>query len=544
MRRVHLAAILIAVLALSACGGGDTQTRGSEPHGHTGGSIVSTIGGFPVLDPAVDYTYEGGSAMWNVYLPLLTYARAAGPAGTQLIPGLAEALPRVSDGGRRYELRLRRGLRYADGTPVRASDFEHEVQRALTLGSPASSFFEGIVGAEDYLHADHPGQDIPGIAADDRTGRITIELQAPDGTFPYALASTTAGLVPGDTPFRNESAHPAAGSGPLRFASVEPGREYVLERNPAYRPIPGVPAAKLDRITTEVAGSPEREAEDVLRNQTDLTQDAPPGAELREARAKAAGRWREEPANYVMWLFMNTQERPFDDIRVRQAVATAVDRSAVARLLSGLFAPSCNFLPEQVPGYVPIDPCPYGDRPDVARAKDLVRQAGVEGERVRVYGPTTGQQAQIATYAAGVLDEIGLKADLRTVDPSVYYETVTNRATHAQMGVFNWVQDYPHPLNFLAQLGSDAIQATGNNNVSEIRDPQIDAELKRLKTETDAGNLAVEAATVDQRAVRQAYLVPLGDVKTTVLASDRVDLAHCGEIHPLYGIDLAALCLR
>jgi hypothetical protein len=54
----------------------------------------------------------------------------------------------------------------------------------------------------------------------------------------------------------------------------------------------------------------------------------------------------------------------------------------------------------------------------------------------------------------------------------------------------------------------------------------------------------VEAASGDRRAIQQAYLVPLGDVKTTVLASDRVDLERCGEIHPLYGLDLAALCLR
>jgi peptide/nickel transport system substrate-binding protein len=534
-----LAAAAAAVLA--SCGGGTSDRQ------QAGGSIVTTIGGFPVLDPGIDYSYEGSSAFWNVYLPLLTYRRASGIPGTQLIPGLAEHLPRIGDGGRRYDLQLRPGLRYSDGTPVRASDFEHTIQRALHLESAATSFFESIVGADTYIDGGRARADIPGITADDATGRITIRLTKPDSTFPYALASTTAGLVPGDTPFTDQSKHPAPGTGPLRIASVTPSRAFVLERNPRYTPLPGIPAAKLDRVTVRLVQSPEREAQDVLRNTTDLSQDTPPGAQLREARTEHADRYHEAPANYTYFLFLNTQEPPFDALAVRQAVNVAVDKRAVARLDAGLLKPSCNFLPEKVPGYVAIDPCPYGDpagKPDLARARRLVQQAGAEGEHVGVWGPTTGPQSAIATYVAGVLDDIGLDAQLRTVDASVYFDQVSARSTHAQIGVFNWVQDFPHPSNFLFLFGSSTIQPTHNLNLSVVRDPRIDAGLDRLARTTDPGRLASEAAALDRRLVDQAYLVPLGEAKTTVLASDRVDLEHCSTESPIYGVDLADVCLK
>ena len=78
---------------------------------------------------ALSYSLEGATALANTYIPLLTYAHASGKAGTELIPGLAESLPKIDQGGRRYTLQLRPGLKYSDGTPVRASDFGRAVER-------------------------------------------------------------------------------------------------------------------------------------------------------------------------------------------------------------------------------------------------------------------------------------------------------------------------------------------------------------------------------------------------------------------------------
>ena len=92
---------------------------------------------------------NGWEPMWLVYTPLLTYARAEGAEGSKLIPGLARALPEVSKDGLTYRLTLRKGLEYSDGSPVKASDFEHTVKRVLNLESGGSAFFLGIEGADD-----------------------------------------------------------------------------------------------------------------------------------------------------------------------------------------------------------------------------------------------------------------------------------------------------------------------------------------------------------------------------------------------------------
>ena len=88
--------------------------------------------------------------MYDTYLPLLTYAHASGAAGSKVVPALAESLPKVTNGGKTYALTLRKGLKYSDGTPVKASDFASTVERVFKLNSPGSPYYEGIVGAEKF----------------------------------------------------------------------------------------------------------------------------------------------------------------------------------------------------------------------------------------------------------------------------------------------------------------------------------------------------------------------------------------------------------
>src|SRR5205085_6458402 len=151
-----------------------------------------------------------------VYTPLLTYRHASGHAGTELVPGLAESLPQVSRDGRTYWLKLRAGLRYSDGEPVRASDFEHAIERVLALASPGTSFFLGIDGAQQYVGRKRHGGRLRGITTDDRTRAIAIRLTQPDGTFPNVLAMVFAAPVPRSTPFSNRTASPPPGVGPYR----------------------------------------------------------------------------------------------------------------------------------------------------------------------------------------------------------------------------------------------------------------------------------------------------------------------------------------
>jgi len=91
-------------------------------------------------------------------------------------------MPAISADRKTYAFKLRDGLKYSDGSPVRASDFEHTIKRLTFLGGPFSSFVSGIVGAEAYQNAKKPNGDISGITADDETGEITVKLTQPDGS--------------------------------------------------------------------------------------------------------------------------------------------------------------------------------------------------------------------------------------------------------------------------------------------------------------------------------------------------------------------------
>lgn len=182
-----LAASLLfgALLAIPACGREETA-----PAGEAGDSAI-TIGLSTqpdALDPALSYAPEAWESLGLVYTPLLTYKHAEGAAGNELIPGLAKSLPEISADGKTYELTLRDGVEYSDGEPVKASDFEHSIKRVLNLKSPGIPFYEGIVGADDYIDGGKAEADIEGIEADDETGEITIELTEPDAAFSNILA--------------------------------------------------------------------------------------------------------------------------------------------------------------------------------------------------------------------------------------------------------------------------------------------------------------------------------------------------------------------
>ena len=264
----------------------------------------------------------------QVYLPLLTYKRVEGPAGTTLMPGLAEELPEVSSDDRVYALRLREGLVYSDGSPVEASHFEHALRRVLGLGSPAAPLYERIVGAIEYAQRGEQEADIAGIETDDKTRRITIRLDRPYAAFEHVLAVPFATPVPADTPFRDMTKNPPPGTGPFRITESEPDRQFVLERNPRFASlaIGGVPEAKLDRITTKIIADKPTLAQDVLRGKLDYMSDSPPPDLLPTVRQEAADRYEEHLTANTNWFFLNGRLPPFDDARVREAVNYAVDR--------------------------------------------------------------------------------------------------------------------------------------------------------------------------------------------------------------------------
>ena len=471
------------------------------------------------LDPALAFKVASLEPLWLVYTPLLTYRRAEGEEGAELVPGLASDLPEISADGTAYTLTLRKDLTYSDGSEVKASDFEHAIKRVLTLDSAGSAFYEGIEGAAAYARGGDPGADIGGIEADEETGEIAIRLTQPDATFANALALTFAGLVPGDTPFRDMSADPPAGVGPYEITESEPDREVVLERSPDFADldIPDIPTGNLERITIRIGGSAREHAEDVLDGKLDYMQDPPPPDLVRTIREQAADRYLEHPTASTYYFFLNQRRAPFDDPLVREAVNWAIDRAALARRYGGLMRPGCTLLAPGVPGYderLDTDGCPYGDPsdpPDTGRAQALIHQAGAGGARVTVWGSRAADSRPATEAYARTLNAIGLDARTRLVDPGSYYATINDRRNRAQTGFDTWFEDFPHPLDFFVVVDGDSIQPRNNPNPGNVDDPLIDSEIDRLRGVADLDSVVEDWQQLDEYVISppQSYLAAL-----------------------------------
>src|SRR6478672_630393 len=127
---IALAAVF-AVLA-AGCGGSkkssnatSTATAASSSSGKTLANLRVTWDAPDYMDPGLAYTVAGWQIMWNVYEGLVGYAHVNGADGAKLMPYLAEALPTITNGGKNYKFTLRDGLKYSDGTAVKASDFQY-----------------------------------------------------------------------------------------------------------------------------------------------------------------------------------------------------------------------------------------------------------------------------------------------------------------------------------------------------------------------------------------------------------------------------------
>jgi peptide/nickel transport system substrate-binding protein len=543
-----LAALLLSGLAtpLASCDSDSSDT---------GKDQAITIGYFAQpdhLDPALGAMIPSNAVLSQVYLPLLTYKRVEGAAGTTLIPGLVEDLPKVSHDGRTYTLRLRADLVYSDGSPVKASDFEHALRRVLNLGSPASPLYERIVGATDYEARGKPEADITGVGTDDRTRRITIRLEHSYAAFDHLLAVPFAAPVPANTPFRDMTNDPPPATGPFEITRSEPNREFVLERNPKFasRGIEGVPEAKLDRITTKIVANKTTLAQDVLSGKLDYMSDSPPPDLLPTVEAQAGDRYEEHATANTNWFFLNGRLPPFDDARVRQAVNYAVDKRAVERVYGGQLHAGCSFLPPGMAGYdtqLDSSGCPFGnpgEPADVGRARALIRAAGAEGARVSVWGYDQPPQADVVQSYTEMLNQIGLDADVKLVDFSVWRQTIGNADTKAQTGIEGLTPSFFHPLAYFTLVDGDAIRTENNRNTSNIDDPRINRALDRLERERGIDALARHSAQLNRYLVRKAYLVPFGHRIRGTFVSERIDFENCTVFHRIYLEDFSRFCLK
>jgi peptide/nickel transport system substrate-binding protein len=540
---------LMAALSLVAagCGGDDddeaADTTATEAEGGAAERTFPELkiafdNGIDYLDPGLAYTVQGWSIMLPTYLGLLTYKLEGGPEGATLIPALAEDLPEVSDDGLNYKFTLREGLKYSDGKTVKASDFKATIKRLYLVDSPGVGFFTGIQGAEQF--AETKKGDIPGIVTNDSARTIEIKLTKPQGDFSHVLATMFASVVPAGTPNKDQSTVGIPSTGPYMIQNYTPNRSVTLVRNPQWKGIEGIPDGNPDKMTFDVIEDDSAALQSVIDGTNDYNFHPIPVDRLGEVQNNYGEQLKlYTPAN-TYYYFVNTRLAPFNKKEVRQALSYAVDRQAVVRLYGGLATPTENVLPPTYPQYEKISMYPH----DMAKAKQLVQQAGVAGQSVTVWGNSRETIRKPAEYLQQVLNQMGFKAKLRIIDPSVYFTTIGDQKTKAQTGVANWFQDYPHPLNwFDVLLNGNRITETHNNNYSNANVKAVNNKIEQLKLEPElTDEVNQQWAEVDRMVAENALWVPLVNRQFTDFFTPEMDLEACYVNHVLYQFIYSLSC--
>ncbi len=497
------------------------------------------------LDPGLSDTAEGWGVMWNVYLPLIGYKHANKAAGATLVPYLAESLPKISPDGRTYSLRLRRGLRYSNGAPVLASDFRHTIERDIVLDSAGAALFANIAGVSRFAKSQKHG--ISGIRTNDRKRTISIRLVAPEGDFENVLASEFAAPVPGNAPRSDSSLNPLPATGPYEIVSYQPRSRIVAVRNPyfqAWRFKNSVPVGNPDRVTWDIVPTASAALHAVVSGKDDWMGYLPvPNKRLPGLEKHYKSRLKIGILPSLDYFFMNTHIAPFDRLAVRRAVNYAISRKWLVHLAGGPARATENILPPDYPS--------YGRhtlyRHDFGKAKGLLAKLHLSKreKRVTVWNHDVPGDLPFTEYLVSVLNKLGFKAHERVVPASDYWSTLSERSTNAQIGFANWLQDYPHPLDwFGVLLDGRQTAAARNDNYADFDAPGVTREIASLTQQpklTDSVN--AQWRRLDRRVMELAPWAPFLNRENVDFFSARVRL-QCYVNNVLYGFDYASICVK
>ena len=499
---------------------------------HRGGTLkLLTTQRGQAIDPAF---YAGANPPESVglaYDSLVTFERAAGPAGLRLVPDLALQIPAPSNDGRTYTFHLRPGIHYSDGRLVRAADFRRAFERDLRDGSPFVELFSKIVGAHACLRQPRTCSLSRGVVTDDSSGTITIHLTASDPDFLFKLTEYAyAAPIPPGTPDKVAAARPVPGTGPYRIVSVS-SSGIRFARNPFFHEWSHAaqPDGNPDAIVVGYSPSHASTVASIIAGKADWTFDLIPPAELRELGLRHPALLHSNPSLIVEFLPLNTHVAPFTDVRVRRALNLALDRRRIVEMYGGptVAAPTCQALAPGIPGYrrycpYTLDPRSDGawTAPDLNRARQLVAASGTRGERVDVWG-TTDEVAiprQEPAYVASVLRSLGYRTHLHLAPFSQIRMPMRRRFQLSVDG--DWSAEYPDPASYLPRFFGCGGGLSNGYYCDHPLDRQMrEASLLELQSPERAD---ASWTAVDHRLTDQAAWAPTVDLHAVELVSARL----------------------
>jgi peptide/nickel transport system substrate-binding protein len=430
------------------------------------------------LDPAIITDGESAMVVTNIFDTLVAFA----PGSTEIVPWLAERWE-TSEDGLSWTFHLRTGVRFHDGTPCDAEAVVFSFERQRDPAHPAH------VGTFAY-YADNFGALERVEALGEHAVRFTLSRRyAP---FLAALALFSTGIVSpaawksrGTDPngkYRYDFATQPVGTGPFVFEEWKRDERIVLRANEHH--FLGRPA--IDRLVF-------RPVKDARARLKDLQSGGihgmtnPDLVDLPAAHADERLVVLSRPGLNVCYLAMNTSRKPFDDVRVRQAVALAIDKARlVAAAYDGIGDPAPTMCPREMAGHLALE----DRRPDAARARALLAEAGFpdgfetelwHGDVQRTYMPDPDS---VAIQVQQDLKAIGIRATIRKKEWTAYIPA-TQRGEHP-MCLLGWMADIGDADNFLyVLLHKDNARVGSANNVSFYRGEEASRLLSAAREEYD-----------------------------------------------------------
>jgi peptide/nickel transport system substrate-binding protein len=531
--------LIAAVLVAAGCGSSSSKsTTSQQGSGSKGGTLETVASAAPSgsPDPQVNYTLQEWQLLILTHDGLVGFKRANGIAGTKLVPDLAESIPKPTNGGKTWTFKLRSGIKFSNGQTLTGKDVKATFERLFKIGnSPnAGTWYNVIQGADACIKTPKTCSLSQGIKVNG--DNVTFNLTTADPEWLDKLAVPFAFILPASTPAKNVNI-PPPGTGPYKFVQYNASKQIKLDRNTFFKEWSkdAQPDGNPDVIVQKFGLTPEAQVTAVENNTADWMFDQPPSDRLGELSSKYADRVHVNPLTAVWYFAFNVREKPFNNLKARQAVNYATDRNALVKVYGGpkLAVPTCQILPPNFPGYEPY--CPYTKNPgsgkwtapDLNKARQLVAQSGTKGAAVKVNTTTNTVDKGLGLYFVGLLNSLGYKASLQALSPDIQYPYSQNSSNHPQFAFSSWYQDYPAASDFLVILlgcGSFHPNSNSSPNIAEFCNQTIQAKMDQAGKQgiTDPEGANKLWAQIDKDVTDQAPWVAMFNPKFIDVLSSRV----------------------